>query len=287
MPSASKFPRSTLKPAARLRSWRVSLLRPRARYLGTVEARDEKAAEATAVKQFGLNDDERRRLDQSVRRASYTLAGGAPTILVACSKCEWWAAFSRDDLIASYGAGYPMPNLLDRLAEPGVGGSAPTGIAVGCITSSDFTASAASAMDFTEGFYPSSEMEKLWGPRRLSETINEQVSHVGFCRKAEQFQKLGASEMVRVKSIIDKEVGKFERTLRREFRPSWKPRQSVPLRLELLNNNVSSVLLDLSLPDIERLVGTMVQARDAVGRRPWSHSAEPTVGRHPGRSPRA
>jgi hypothetical protein len=53
MPSASKFPRSTLKPAARLRSWRVSLLSQRARYLGTVEARDEKAAEATAVKQFG------------------------------------------------------------------------------------------------------------------------------------------------------------------------------------------------------------------------------------------
>jgi hypothetical protein len=62
MPSASKPPRSTLKPAARLRSWRVSLLRQRARYLGTVEARDEKAAEAMAVKQFGLNDDERRRL---------------------------------------------------------------------------------------------------------------------------------------------------------------------------------------------------------------------------------
>jgi hypothetical protein len=30
----------------------------------------------------------------------------------------------------------------------------------------DFTASAASAMDFTEGFRPSSEMEKLWGPGR-------------------------------------------------------------------------------------------------------------------------
>jgi hypothetical protein len=104
----------------------------------------------------------------------------------------------------------------------------------------DFTASAASAMDFTEGFYPSSEMEKLWGPGKLSETINEQVGHVGFCRKAEQLQKLGASEMVRVKSIIDKEVGKFERTLKREFQPYWKSRQLVPLRLESLNKNVSS-----------------------------------------------
>ena len=62
MPSASKPPRSTLKPAARLRSWRVSLLRQRAHYLGTVEARDEKAAEAAAAKEFGLDADQRRRL---------------------------------------------------------------------------------------------------------------------------------------------------------------------------------------------------------------------------------
>jgi hypothetical protein len=62
MPSASKPPRSTLKPAARLRSWCVSLLRQRAHYLGTVEARDEKAAEAAAAKEFGLDADQRRRL---------------------------------------------------------------------------------------------------------------------------------------------------------------------------------------------------------------------------------
>ena len=35
--------------------------------------------------------------------------------------------------------------------------------------------------------------------------------------------------MVRIKSIIDKEVGKFERTLKREYQPYWKPRQFVPL----------------------------------------------------------
>ena len=40
------------------------------------------------------------------------------TILVACSKCDWRAAFSRDDLIASHGADYPMPNLLNHLAAP-------------------------------------------------------------------------------------------------------------------------------------------------------------------------
>ena len=106
----------------------------------------------------------------------------------------------------------------------------------------DFTASAASAMDFTEGFHPSSEMEKLWGPGRLAETINEQVSHVGlFCRKAEQLQKLGASEMVRMKSTIDKEVGNFERTLKREFQPYWKPRQPVRLDSQLLNSVTTSI----------------------------------------------
>jgi hypothetical protein len=35
-------------------------------------------------------------------------------ILVACSKCDWRAAFSR----ASHGADYAMPNLLNYLAAP-------------------------------------------------------------------------------------------------------------------------------------------------------------------------
>jgi hypothetical protein len=54
------------------------------------------------------------------QRAYYTLADEPrPTILVACSKCPWQAAFSRADLIASHGAEYPMPTLLDDLAAPG------------------------------------------------------------------------------------------------------------------------------------------------------------------------
>jgi hypothetical protein len=62
MPSASKSPRSTLKPASKLRTWRVSLLRQRAQYLGMVEAPDEKAAEAAAVAQLYLTDEQRKRL---------------------------------------------------------------------------------------------------------------------------------------------------------------------------------------------------------------------------------
>jgi hypothetical protein len=51
------------KPAAaKLRSWRVSIIRKRGQYLGTVEAPNEKAAEATAVAEFDLSQDQRRRL---------------------------------------------------------------------------------------------------------------------------------------------------------------------------------------------------------------------------------
>jgi len=60
-----------------------------------------------------------RRTDLAVKQAFYRLADEKrETILVACSKCDWRAAFSRDDLIASHGAHYAMPNLLNHLAAP-------------------------------------------------------------------------------------------------------------------------------------------------------------------------
>jgi hypothetical protein len=48
--------------AAKLRSWRVSIIRKRGQYLGTVEAPNEKAAEAAAVVEFDLSDEQRRPL---------------------------------------------------------------------------------------------------------------------------------------------------------------------------------------------------------------------------------
>jgi hypothetical protein len=61
-----------------------------------------------------------RRTDLAVKQAFYRLADEKrEIILVACSKCDWRAAFARDELIAAHGADYPMPNLLDRLAAPG------------------------------------------------------------------------------------------------------------------------------------------------------------------------
>ena len=41
------------------------------------------------------------------------------SILIACTKCDWKAAFDRDELIAAYGADYPLPNLLNFVAAPG------------------------------------------------------------------------------------------------------------------------------------------------------------------------
>jgi len=101
-----------------------------------------------------------RRTDLAVKQAFYRLADEKrETILVACSKCEWRAAFSRDDLIATHGADYAMPNLLNHLAAPNcsrtisphriAAGSAPIGIGAGCITSrrSKPTGVASSACD--------------------------------------------------------------------------------------------------------------------------------------------
>jgi hypothetical protein len=56
MPTSKKSPKQTL------RTWRVSILRQRAQYIGTVKAPDERAAEAVAVKQFLLEGDQRKRL---------------------------------------------------------------------------------------------------------------------------------------------------------------------------------------------------------------------------------
>ena len=60
-----------------------------------------------------------RRTDLAVKQAFYRFADEKrETILVACSKGDWRAAFSRDDLIASHGADYAMPSLLNYLAAP-------------------------------------------------------------------------------------------------------------------------------------------------------------------------
>ena len=61
-----------------------------------------------------------RRSDLAVKQAYYRLADEKrEIILVACSKCDWRAAFARDELIAAHDADHPMPNLLNHLAAPG------------------------------------------------------------------------------------------------------------------------------------------------------------------------
>jgi hypothetical protein len=61
---------------------------------------------------------ERRTDLQSSRRSIGSPTNGARSYLSRGSKCDWRAAFSRDDLIASHGANYAMPNLLNHLAAP-------------------------------------------------------------------------------------------------------------------------------------------------------------------------
>jgi hypothetical protein len=62
----------------------------------------------------------RRVSEQPVARTFYRLADEPrEVILVACSKCEWKAAYQRAELVAAHGAECPMPSLLDHLAAPG------------------------------------------------------------------------------------------------------------------------------------------------------------------------
>jgi hypothetical protein len=51
------------KPSvAKLRNWRVLIMRSKGEYLGSVEAADRAKAEAVAIKQFHLHQDLRGRL---------------------------------------------------------------------------------------------------------------------------------------------------------------------------------------------------------------------------------
>jgi Fe2+ transport system protein FeoA len=47
---------------AKLRNWRVAIMRSRAQQIGTVAAADRATAEAAAVKAFDLSEDQRKRL---------------------------------------------------------------------------------------------------------------------------------------------------------------------------------------------------------------------------------
>src|SRR5262245_40969846 len=76
-----------------------------------------------------------RRTDLAVKQAFYRLADERRAIiLVACSKCDWRTAFSRDDLIAAHGADCAMPNLLIISPHRVAVGSARIGIGAASIT---------------------------------------------------------------------------------------------------------------------------------------------------------
>ena len=60
MPGARQAPESP--PAAKMRDWRVSIIRKKLEHLGRVAAPDREAAETAAVEEFKLNDQQRKRL---------------------------------------------------------------------------------------------------------------------------------------------------------------------------------------------------------------------------------
>jgi hypothetical protein len=61
MPQPPKPP--TKKPTgSKIRNWRVAIMRSRAKQIGTVQAPDRQAAEAEAIRLYGLSEEQRKRL---------------------------------------------------------------------------------------------------------------------------------------------------------------------------------------------------------------------------------
>jgi hypothetical protein len=90
----------------------------------------------------------------------------------------------------------------------------------------NYEASSAGARDFTTNdYHPSEDIKNLYGDNSLKTRINEQISHVGFCRKAEEWNKLGRTQetqMHYVKDIINTETKKFVTNLKPSFSQYWK-----------------------------------------------------------------
>ena len=89
-----------------------------------IESRSWSHPQEPTGEEWWADDPRLRRLttrarDLADRRTFYRLTDAPEIILVACRKCDWKAAFQRDDLVAANGADYPLPDLLDHLAAPG------------------------------------------------------------------------------------------------------------------------------------------------------------------------
>jgi hypothetical protein len=94
----------------------------------------------------------------------------------------------------------------------------------------------------TEADYrPSDDMQKLGEKHKegdaasISTRINQQISHVGFCRKTDEWDKLSANRMHDVKATINNETDRFSRKLRPEFRPYWTWKNDNPVVIKVHN----------------------------------------------------
>jgi hypothetical protein len=103
-----------------------------------------------------------RRTDLAVKQAFYRLADEKrEIILVACSKCDWRAAFSRDELIASMRSTTRCPIYSTISPHRVAAGSALNGIAAACTTSSRFEGARYSLFRVAQPHRKSSSASKM------------------------------------------------------------------------------------------------------------------------------
>jgi hypothetical protein len=101
-----------------------------------------------------------------------------------------------------------------------------------------------SARDFTEKFYPDTNMKVL------DQKINAQVSHLTYERKMPlPNEKLGEYDMLRMKQTIDREIKRFEASMKPEYKALWRPRtpsEWIAVSAELLATNETSTFKVIS-----------------------------------------
>jgi hypothetical protein len=90
-----------IRPKKPVRSWRVIIMRSKSKYLGSVDAPDRESAEGVAIKQFALDNDQRRRLlireGQSLRLQCDKTVASCPTgNLDQCSPLRGLRKLRRD-----------------------------------------------------------------------------------------------------------------------------------------------------------------------------------------------
>jgi hypothetical protein len=76
----------------------------------------------------------------------------------------------------------------------------------------------ASAQDMTVGYSPDAKL------KTIDQLINQQISHLQYDRPAFTADQLDFNEMFRVRGDIQREVERYQKTIRCKYQDFWKPR---------------------------------------------------------------